>query len=143
MTDLTKADVESALKNVLRDRETLTPLVRDLVLPIMTDKFEKTLGVDCTDHEAREEMRRNIDFLRYTASRISIADIDYLKKELDYAQSEQGKNAIQAFKRLMSAVDSAAFSVAKAIIVFAFLGFMALVAYGIVSKDHLPKVTWQ
>jgi oligoribonuclease NrnB/cAMP/cGMP phosphodiesterase (DHH superfamily) len=142
MPDLTRADIEAALKNVLRDRDTLAPLVRDLVIPIMTDKFEKTFGVDCTDHEAREEMRRNIDFLRYTSSRISMADIDYLKKELDYAQSDQGKSAIQAFKRLMSAVDSAAFSMVKTLVGFAFLGILALVVYGTVAKEHLPKITW-
>jgi oligoribonuclease NrnB/cAMP/cGMP phosphodiesterase (DHH superfamily) len=142
MPDLTRADIEAALKNVLRDRDTLAPLVRDLVIPIMTDKFEKTFGVDCTDHEAREDMRRNIDFLRYTSSRISMADIDYLKKELDYAQSDQGKSAIQAFKRLMSAVDSAAFSMVKTLVGFAFIGLLALVVYGTVAKEHLPKITW-
>jgi hypothetical protein len=142
MAELTRADVEAALKSVLRDRDTLTPIVRELVLPIMTDKFEKTFGVDCTDHEAREDMRQNINFLRYASSKISMADIDYLKKELDYAQSDQGKSAIQAFKRLMSAVDSAAFSMVKTLVGFAFLGILALVVYGTVAKEHLPKITW-
>ena len=124
-----REDIRTAFKDVLTDNDflehVLDPRIGRIVLEKMADKFERTLGVDCTDHEAREETRKDMEFLRIART---------------WAHSEEGKADISAFKRLMRVTNSAVSSAVKGIVYFLFAGALALIALGAATHKSIKAL---
>lgn len=129
MTDLTTADVKRAMREVLTDRDVIEPIigpiVRAVVLDLMKDKFEKTLGIDCTDSKAREECRKNMEFLLATRK---------------YFDTDEGQSNVSTFKRLMFVIDNTATAVSKILIYALLAGAVYLIALGLSKPDLLTKL---
>lgn len=64
MSDITKDDIVDALRQALSDPHTLEQAIKPAVIAVMVEKFERVLGVDCTNHDDREETRRDMEFAR-------------------------------------------------------------------------------
>lgn len=124
-----RADMRAAFKEVLTDKDLLEhvfePFISRIVLEKMTDKFERTFGVDCTDHEAREETRKDMEFLRKTRS---------------WAQTDDGAAAIVAFRRLMKVVDFAASSFVRGVVYFLLAGAVTLVTIGVATHKNVRQI---
>jgi hypothetical protein len=124
-----RQDMRAAFKEVLTDRDLLEhvfePFISRIVLEKMTDKFERTFGVDCTDHEAREETRKDMEFLR---------------KIRNWAQTDEGDAAIVAFKRLMKVVDFAASSAVRGMLYFLLAGAVTLITIGAATHKNVRQL---
>ncbi len=124
-----RADMRAAFKDVLTDKDLLEhifePFISRIVIEKMTDKFERTLGVDCTDHEAREETRKDMEFLR---------------KVRNWAQTEDGDAAIATFKRLMKVVDFAASSAVRGITYLLLAGALFLITVGAATHKNVRQI---
>ncbi|MCC3246643.1 hypothetical protein LG047_15180 [Methylocystis sp. WRRC1] len=59
---ITKETVKEAVSEVLVER--VDPLIKKIILEMLTDKFEKTLGVNCMDPDDRLETRKDMEFAR-------------------------------------------------------------------------------
>jgi hypothetical protein len=112
-------DMRVAFKEVLTDQEIVehvfTPHISRIVMEKMTDKFERTFGVDCTDHDAREETRKDMEFVR---------------KVRRWAETDDGTASLSAFKKLMKVVDFAASSAVRGLIYLFLAGAVTLIAVG-------------
>lgn len=79
--ELTKEVVKEAVAEVLVER--VDPLIKKVILEMMTDKFEKTLGVNCLDPDDRLETRKDMEFSRkerlYSETAEGKAERAYLK----------------------------------------------------------------
>ena len=133
MTDVSREelrqDMRAAFKEVLTDRDLLEhifePFISRIVLEKMTDKFERTLGVDCTDHEAREETRKDMEFLRETR---------------EWARSEQGVASLATFKRLMGVIDFAASSAVRGIVYLLIAGALFMISIGAATHKNVRQL---
>lgn len=124
-----RQDMRAAFKEVLTDRDLLEhifePYISRIVLEKMTDKFERTLGVDCTDHEAREETRKDMEFLRETRT---------------WARSEQGVAELATFKRLMAVIDFAASSAVRGGVYLLLAGLLFLISIGAATHKNVRQL---
>jgi hypothetical protein len=133
MADITReemrADMRVAFKEVLTDRDLLEhvfePFISRIVIEKMTDKFERTLGVDCTDHDSREETRKDMEFLRKTRQ---------------WAQTDEGSASVATFKRLMKVVDFAASSAVRGIVYLLLAGSLFLITVGAATHKNVRQL---
>lgn len=155
MADFTRDDLRHdmrvAFKEVLTDKELLErvfePHISRIVLEKITDKFERTLGVVCTDPESREETRKTIEFAH--KSRVVAEspegderrkDMEFVRKVRQWSETEEGASSLAAFKRLMKVVDFAASSAVRGIIYLLLAGAVTLVAVGAATHKSVRAV---
>lgn len=123
-----RADMRAAFKEVLGDTALLEHvfqhLIKDVVISLMAEKFERTFGIDCTDHSDREETRKDMEFLRQ--SRL-------------WAHSDEGTAAVSTFKRLMKVVDFAASSAVRGIVYLLIAGTLFLVTLGAATHKSVRQ----
>lgn len=62
MGELTKEDIKDALQEVVSNPLFVKQL-ESVIIGVVTDKFERTLNVDCTDAEKRDRARQNMVML--------------------------------------------------------------------------------
>ncbi|HEY6022101.1 MAG TPA: hypothetical protein VIY48_20205 [Candidatus Paceibacterota bacterium] len=141
MTDLTKRDVQEAFIEVLRNKELLdaliAPVISETVKKAMTDKLDKVFGIDCTDSDDRQEVRKDMEMLRdfrlYAIGAkddIQIADLKFLRKWRSYYESEEGTSCIIAIKKIAAIVEKTSAGVVRGMVYFFVIGAIALIAYG-------------
>jgi hypothetical protein len=124
-----RADMRAAFKEVLTDKDLLEhvfePFISRIVIEKMTDKFERTFGVDCTDHDSREETRKDMEFLRKTRQ---------------WAQTDEGAASVSTFKRLMKVVDFAASSAVRGITYLLLAGALFLITVGAATHKNVRQL---
>jgi hypothetical protein len=141
MPDLTKRDIQDAFIEVLRNKELLdtliAPVISDTVRKAMTEKLDRVFGIDCTDSEDRQEVRKDMEMLRDmrlyangSKDDIHNADFKFLRKWRSYYESEEGASCIIAIKKIAAIVDKTSAGVVRGIVYFFVIGAIAIIAYG-------------
>lgn len=132
MAELTKADVRDAMRDVLMDRDVLDalapliePIIARVVLEKMTDKIDKTFGLNCTDHIERQETRM---------------DMHWLRKEREWAESKEGRLAKETFKRLAAVIDSAASGAIRGLVYFLLAGAVTIITIGAATHKNVRQL---
>lgn len=132
MTDIheeVRDAVKEGFKDVLTDSSFLEhfidPRIGKIVVEKMAEKIDKTFGVDCMDHDERQETHQ---------------DMRWTRKARKWAESEEGAAAIESFKKLMKVVDFAASSAVRGIVYFLFAGALALIAIGVATHKSVKAL---
>ena len=126
MADLTERDlaaIKGTLEIVISER--LESGLRRMVVDVATDKFEKTLGVNCLDPDDREKTRKDMVFLR---------------GQREYYESSEGAACVVAGKQLARGVVAIQSDVGK-FIRYALLALLvAILAFGATSTNVINKL---
>lgn len=132
MTDIhneVRDAVREGFKEVFMDTTFLEhfidPRIGKVVIEKMAEKLDKTFGVDCTDHEERQETHQ---------------DMRWVRKMRIWTEGDEGAAAIEAFRKLMKVVDFAASSAVRGIVYFLFAGALALIAVGITTHKSVKAL---
>jgi hypothetical protein len=151
MTELTKKDVQDAFIEVLRNKELLdtllAPVISETVRKSMTEKLDRVFGIDCTDSDDRQEVRKDMEMLRdfrlYAIGQkddIQNADLKFLRKWRSYYESDEGTSCIIAIKKIAAIVEKTSAGVVRGIVYFFVIGAIAIIAYGVSLGGGIKKM---
>lgn len=124
MGELTKEDVKRAFEEVVASQQFVDRL-ETIAIDVITGKMERVFGIDCTDHETREQTRRNMIFLHNVRT---------------YAESEAGQAEIATMRRLAASVNGVASNAIKGLFYLVMAGVMAIAGVGAMSHDGLRNL---
>ena len=131
MAELTIQQIEDAVMRGLRAgglNELIDARAKDVFhrefATANAEKFEKTLGVNCMDPEAREATRK---------------DMEYTRTRRLYAESERGVAEHETLRSLAKAINASAFHLSRIIITGVVIGFLALAVFGASQKGWIGE----
>lgn len=119
MAELTKEEVKRAFEEVVASQQFVDKF-ETIAMDVITSKMERVFGLDCTDHETRENTRKNMIFLQQARS---------------YAESEAGQAEIATMRRLAASVNAATSNALRGLFYLVMAGFMAIAGVGAASHD--------
>jgi len=122
MAELTKQEITDAVMQGLREGG-LTELIDARATAVfyrefptsISEKLEKTFGINCMDAESREDTRK---------------DMEWLRNRRAYAESDKGISEQDALRALAKAVNVGAFHLSRTIMLVLAVGIIALISLG-------------
>jgi hypothetical protein len=122
MAELTKQEITDAVMQGLReggiteliDARATAVFYREFPTSI-SEKLEKTFGINCIDAESREDTRK---------------DMEWLRNRRAYAESDKGISEQDALRALANTVTIGALHLSRTIMLAVAIGFVALISLG-------------
>ena len=122
MAELTKQEITDAVMQGLReggiteliDARATAVFCKEFPLSI-SEKLEKTFGINCMDAESREDTRK---------------DMEWLRNRRAYAESDKGISEQDALRTLAKAVNVGTFHLSRTIMLAMAIGFVVLISLG-------------